>query len=86
MAPEVNVANGLAQTGRVQAYRRGDLRLLVDRRVDKARVSGYCRSVKHGQLRGVAHDVADSFVSGIGLPIGFYVTDVFGEAGKTSQG
>lgn len=59
---------------------------MLGHRVDKPHASGYCHSVKHDQLRGVAHDVADSFASGIGLPIGFYVTDVFSEAGKTSQG
>jgi hypothetical protein len=40
--------------------------------------------VKHDDLRGVAHNVADSFVSGIGLPIGTYATDVFAEARNTS--
>lgn len=38
--------------------------------------------MKHDELRGVAHNVADSFASGIGLPISNYVTDVFSEARK----
>ena len=36
--------------------------------------------MKHDELRSIAHNVADSFASGIGLPIGIYATDVFGEA------
>ena len=42
--------------------------------------------MKHGELRSVAHNLADSFASGIGIPIGYYVTDVFGEAEKNPQG
>jgi len=42
--------------------------------------------VKHGELRSIAHNLADSFASGIGLPIGHDATDVFGEAEKTPEG
>ena len=42
--------------------------------------------MKHGELRSIAHNLADSFASGIGLPIGLYETDVFGEAEKSSEG
>ena len=39
--------------------------------------------MKQGKLRSIAHNVADSFASGVGIPIGVYVTDVFGEAEKS---
>jgi hypothetical protein len=42
--------------------------------------------VKHGELRSIAHNVADSFASGIGIPIGVYGTDVFGEAEESPDG
>lgn len=38
--------------------------------------------MKHAKLRSIAHNLADSFASGMGFPIGYYVTDVFGEAQK----
>jgi len=41
--------------------------------------------MKHDELRSIAHNVADSFASGIGLPIGFYVTDVFVEAERSPE-
>ena len=42
--------------------------------------------MKFNQLRSIGHNIADSLASGIGLPIGFYVTDVFAEArGQTGQ-
>jgi hypothetical protein len=42
--------------------------------------------VKHDELRSIAHNISDSFASGIGLPLGYYPTDVFGEAKRTSEG
>jgi hypothetical protein len=36
--------------------------------------------MKFNQLRSIGHNIADSLASGIGLPIGFYLTDVFAEA------
>lgn len=42
--------------------------------------------MKHDNLRSIAHNVADSFASGIGLPLGYYATDVFGEATRSPEG
>ena len=42
--------------------------------------------MKHDKLRSIAHNVADSFASGIGLPLGYYATDVFGEAKRSPEG
>jgi hypothetical protein len=42
--------------------------------------------VKHDELRSIAHNIADSFADGLGFPIGYYPTDVFGEAGKSPDG
>jgi hypothetical protein len=42
--------------------------------------------MKHGELRSFVHNVADSLASGIGLLIGVYDTDVFGEARLSSSG
>ena len=42
--------------------------------------------MKHSQLRSVAHNIADSLASGIGLMIGVYETDVFGEAAGSAGG
>jgi hypothetical protein len=43
--------------------------------------------MKFDQLRSIGHNIADSLASGIGLPIGLYQTDVFGEARRqTGQG
>jgi hypothetical protein len=36
--------------------------------------------MKFNQLRSIGHNIADSLASGIGLPIGFYMSDVFAEA------
>jgi len=36
--------------------------------------------MKFNQLRSIGHNIADSLASGIGLPIGVYITDVFAEA------
>ena len=42
--------------------------------------------MKIGVLRSIAHNVADSVGSGIGLLIGVYEMDVFGEAKKSPGG
>jgi len=42
--------------------------------------------MKHGELRAFVHNVADSLASGIGLLIGVYEMDVFGEAHASSGG
>lgn len=39
--------------------------------------------MKHGELRSIAHNIADSLASGIGLLIGAYELDVFGEAARS---
>lgn len=36
--------------------------------------------MKLGILKGIGHNIADSFASGIGLMIGYYAMDVFLEA------
>src|SRR5262249_1907927 len=41
--------------------------------------------MKHDQLRSIAHNIAASLASGIGLPIGIYDIDVFGEAAASSE-
>jgi len=38
--------------------------------------------MKFNQLRSIGHNIADSLASGIGLPIGVYMTDVFAEASR----
>lgn len=42
--------------------------------------------MKHGVLASVAHNIADSLASGIGLMIGLYSMDVFGEAAASPEG
>jgi hypothetical protein len=42
--------------------------------------------MKHNQLKSIAHNIADSIGSGIGLPVGYYEMDVYGEAAKTPSG
>lgn len=42
--------------------------------------------MKHAVLTAVAHNIADSLASGIGLLIGDYTMDVFGEAARSPQG
>ncbi|GAB4039182.1 hypothetical protein [Spirosoma gilvum] len=41
--------------------------------------------MKQGLLRCIAHNIADSLASGIGLLIGLCHTDVYGEAGRSSE-
>lgn len=42
--------------------------------------------MKFDELRSVAHNLADSLASGIGLLIGHYPMDVFGEASRSAEG
>lgn len=42
--------------------------------------------MKHAELRAIVHNVADSLASGIGLLIGVYEMDVFGEAALSKEG
>lgn len=42
--------------------------------------------MKIGILKSIGHNIADSLVSGIGLMIGVYQTDIFGEASRNSDG
>jgi hypothetical protein len=41
--------------------------------------------MKLGQLRSIGHNIADSLASGIGLMIGVYAMDVFGEARRSPE-
>ena len=42
--------------------------------------------MKIGKLKSIAHNIADSLASGIGLLIGHYDMDVFGEAARSPEG
>src|SRR5262245_32400457 len=42
--------------------------------------------MKFDQLCSIGHNIAASLASGIGLPIGLYLTDIFGEASHLSNG
>lgn len=42
--------------------------------------------MKHGNLKSLGHNIADSLASGIGLMIGVYEMDVFAEASSASEG
>jgi hypothetical protein len=42
--------------------------------------------MKFGTLKSIAHNIADSLASGIGMMIGVYEMDVFGEAAATPEG
>lgn len=42
--------------------------------------------MKHGQMRSIGHNIADSLACGIGLMIGVYEMDVFGEAAGSPGG
>lgn len=42
--------------------------------------------MKHAELRALVHNVADSLGSGIGLMIGHYEMDVYGEARRSPEG
>jgi len=41
--------------------------------------------MKHADLRSIAHNVADSFASGIGLLVGYCEYDIFGEARRSRE-
>jgi hypothetical protein len=38
-----------------------------------------------GELRSIGHNIADSLASGIGMMIGYYPTDIYGEAAKSAE-
>lgn len=42
--------------------------------------------MKFGELKSIAHNIADSLGSGIGLMIGVYEVDIFGEAANSPEG
>jgi hypothetical protein len=42
--------------------------------------------MKHAELRAIVHNVADSLGSGIGLMIGHYEINVYGEAQRSPEG
>ena len=42
--------------------------------------------MKFDDLRSIGHNIADSLASGIGLLIGVYEMDVFGEAARSPEG
>jgi hypothetical protein len=42
--------------------------------------------MKFDELRSIAHNIADSLASGVGLLIGHYKMDVFGEASRSPEG
>lgn len=46
----------------------------------------YHASMKHDVLRSVAHNVAASLASGVGLLIGVHQLDVFGDARRSPRG
>ena len=43
-------------------------------------------SMKHDELRAIAHNIADSLASGMGFPIGVYYTNIFEEAQRDPEG
>jgi hypothetical protein len=42
--------------------------------------------MRHGELRSIAHNIADSLACGMGFMIGVYQMDVFGEASASAGG
>lgn len=42
--------------------------------------------MKHDQLRSIGHNLADSLASGLCLIIGYYPTDIYGEAARSEAG
>jgi hypothetical protein len=42
--------------------------------------------MKFGALKSIGHNIADSLTSGIGLMIGVYHMDIFGEAAASPEG
>lgn len=41
--------------------------------------------VKIGKLRSIGHNISDSLASGVGLLIGVYATEIFGEAARSPE-
>lgn len=46
----------------------------------------YASHMNHAELRAIVHNIADSLESGVGLMVGAYGTDVFGEAALSPEG
>ena len=44
------------------------------------------KTMKFDELRSIGHNIADSLASGIGLLIGVYEMDIFGEATRSPEG
>ncbi len=42
--------------------------------------------MRFGQLKAIGHNIADSFASGLGFPIGVFAMDVYGEASAPPEG
>lgn len=42
--------------------------------------------MRFGKLQSIGHNIADSLASGVGLPIGLWMTDIFGEISRTPEG
>jgi hypothetical protein len=42
--------------------------------------------MKFGELKSIGHNIADSLASGVGLLVGRYEMDIFGEASKSPEG
>ena len=42
--------------------------------------------MKFGVLQSIVHNAADSLGSGIGLIVGVYEMDIYGEAGRSPEG
>lgn len=42
--------------------------------------------MKHNELLSVAHNIADSLASGSGFVVGYWPTDVYGEAARCPEG
>ena len=54
--------------------------------MERRRPQSYASCMKHAELRAMVHNIADSLASGIGLMIGHYEMDVFGEAARSQEG
>lgn len=42
--------------------------------------------MKFSELKSIGHNIADSLASGLGLPLGYFPTDIFGEAAASTEG
>jgi hypothetical protein len=45
----------------------------------------YDAAMKHSRLSSIAHNLADSLSCGLGFVIGYYGTDIYGEAAKCPE-